>query len=74
MLLTRACRYSAIVAEILASVKKTEESLNRLKRMRKPGGTDEVGVSDEDKIRAQLALDIKAFGALVCLTTTDTKL
>ncbi len=34
--------------------------------MRKPGGGDEGVIGDEEKIRAQLAEDARAFGQQVC--------
>ena len=58
--------------EIVTSIRKTEESLLRLKRLRKggdtgvaagtPGGAD---MSDENKIRKQLYLDAEEFGKQV---------
>ncbi|XP_065176720.1 conserved oligomeric Golgi complex subunit 2-like [Sycon ciliatum] len=60
-------RYKAVVSEILGSVKKTEESLQRLKRTRRSAtqkdtrGDDATGeLSDEDKIRLQLFLDVRS--------------
>ena len=48
--------------EIKESVKKTEDSLSRLKKMRKgASGHDEPsGMTDEDKIRVQLDIDLDA--------------
>ena len=60
-----------IVDELVASIKKTEESLQRLKRLRK--GADSAvsssspnDVTDEAKIRKQLFLDVQQFGKEVC--------
>jgi len=60
-------RYFVIVDELVASIKKTEESLQRLKRLRK--GADSAvsssspnDVTDEAKIRKQLFLDVQQFG------------
>ena len=54
--------------DVLMSVKKMEESLKRLKKVR---GTDKGqgshGMSDDDKIRQQLILDIQHFGTQVKL-------
>ena len=57
------------MSDVLNSVKKMEESLKRLKQARKttpanpigPGG----GMSDDDKIRLQLALDVEYLGEQV---------
>ncbi|XP_070590041.1 conserved oligomeric Golgi complex subunit 2 isoform X2 [Erythrolamprus reginae] len=59
-------KYLDTVSDILNSVKKMEESLKRLKQARKtvtannpsPSG----GMSDDSKIRLQLALDVEHFG------------
>ncbi|XP_042816071.1 conserved oligomeric Golgi complex subunit 2 isoform X2 [Panthera tigris] len=59
-------KYYETVSDVLNSVKKMEESLKRLKQARKttpanpigPGG----GMSDDDKIRLQLALDVEYLG------------
>jgi conserved oligomeric Golgi complex subunit 2 len=54
------------MSDVLTSVKKMEESLKRLKAAR---GTSSAvgtqGMSDDDKIRTQLYLDVKEFGAQV---------
>ena len=57
--------------ELVASIKKTEESLQRLKRLRKGADTaisssSANDVSDESKIRKQLLLDVQQFGKEVC--------
>lgn len=71
-------RYHTAVTEVLTSVQKTEESLRRLKNLRERGGpgpttatSDRQGMSDDDKIRLQLQIDvihwtkeIEAFGIL----------
>ncbi|NWI13422.1 COG2 protein, partial [Crypturellus soui] len=59
-------KYCETVSDVLSSVKKMEESLKRLKQARKsatpsPVGTN-GGMSDDDKIRLQLALDVEYFG------------
>ncbi|XP_027626654.1 conserved oligomeric Golgi complex subunit 2 isoform X4 [Tupaia chinensis] len=58
-------KYYETVSDVLSSVKKMEESLKRLKQARKanpnpvgPSG----GMSDDDKIRLQLALDVGHLG------------
>ncbi|XP_031835598.1 conserved oligomeric Golgi complex subunit 2 [Nomia melanderi] len=57
--------YLASVTDVLTSVQKTEESLRRLKKIRdKSTGTlsSEVqGVSDDEKIRIQLQVDVQAY-------------
>ena len=59
-------RYYTVTSEVLTSVKKMEDSLKRLKKVR---GTDKgqgsTGMSDDDKIRQQLILDINSFGEQV---------
>lgn len=65
-------RYYETVSDVLQSVRKVEESLKRLKQARKttpahaggPGG----GMSDDDKIRLQLALDVEHLGEQVTET------
>lgn len=50
---------------MLTSVQKTEESLRRLKNLRagtvQQGNTSSTGISDDDKIRLQLHVDICAW-------------
>ncbi|XP_028903193.1 conserved oligomeric Golgi complex subunit 2 isoform X2 [Ornithorhynchus anatinus] len=58
-------RYIDTVSDVLSSVRKMEESLKRLKQARKaaavtPAGSS-GGMSDDDKIRLQLALDVERF-------------
>jgi hypothetical protein len=65
-------KYLTNVSEVLDAVQKMEESLRRLKRVRdknnasstggadKPGDKDK-GVSDDDKIRLQLLVDVKHY-------------
>ncbi|KAI9183468.1 Conserved oligomeric Golgi complex subunit 2 [Blastocladiella emersonii ATCC 22665] len=63
--------YLGIVTELLTTLKKTEESLKRLKmaKARHAGGGavattgGAAAVTDEDKIRMQIALDTEAFAA-----------
>ncbi|XP_016018918.2 conserved oligomeric Golgi complex subunit 2 isoform X2 [Rousettus aegyptiacus] len=73
-------RYYETVSDVLQSVRKVEESLKRLKQARKstpahtagPGG----GMSDDDKIRLQLALDVAYLGEQIQkmgLQTQDVK-
>lgn len=53
--------------DVLTSVQKTEESLRRLKNLREKSGTAQqgststTGMSDDDKIRLQLHVDICAW-------------
>ena len=57
-------RYLGIISDVLMSVKRKEDSLKKLKQCGRRshdtvGGT--VSMSDDDKIRLQLSLDIEAF-------------
>ncbi|KAJ6664626.1 hypothetical protein lerEdw1_006199 [Lerista edwardsae] len=59
-------KYFETISDILNSVKKMEESLKRLKQARKSvtanSASPNVGMSDDNKIRLQLALDVEHFG------------
>jgi hypothetical protein len=58
-------RYLTVTADVLTSVRKMEESLKRLKEQRRGKGasnTAQQGMSDDDKIRLQLYLDVQQFG------------
>lgn len=62
-----AFRYYKYVEDVLTSVQRTEESLRRLKQFREgtPQQSNENGgVTDGDKIRLQLHVDVKAYGQL----------
>lgn len=48
-------RYVAYVDDVMKAIKKTEESLRKLKKIRDPNYKVN---SDDDKIRCQLTLDI----------------
>lgn len=60
-----------MTSDVLTSVKKMEESLKRLKKAKttasdlKSLGQGQSGLSDDDKIRLQLYLDVKEFGKQV---------
>lgn len=56
--------YLSISSELLTSVKKMEDSLKRLKALKKTGGgvPTSQGMTDDDKIRLQLALDVRFYG------------
>lgn len=59
-------RYFATVSDVLTNLKKTEESLRRLKNLREKSGSAQqgssaTGMSDDDKIRLQLHVDICAW-------------
>jgi hypothetical protein len=50
------------VSDVLTSVQKTEESLKRLRKDRNTSSSmPTVGVSDDDKIRIQLVIDVDSF-------------
>ncbi|XP_019405423.1 PREDICTED: conserved oligomeric Golgi complex subunit 2 isoform X1 [Crocodylus porosus] len=73
-------KYYETVSDVLSSVKKMEESLKRLKQARKTVTPNNVGsnggMSDDNKIRLQLALDVEYFGdqmQKMGLQTSDTK-
>ncbi|XP_072827071.1 conserved oligomeric Golgi complex subunit 2 isoform X2 [Vicugna pacos] len=60
-------KYYETVSDVLSSVRKMEESLKRLKQARRsaptnPAGPAGGGMSDDDKIRLQLALDVGYLG------------
>ncbi|KAF1505067.1 Conserved oligomeric Golgi complex subunit 2, partial [Eudyptula minor novaehollandiae] len=59
-------KYYETVSDVLSSVKKMEESLKRLKQARRTAASNPVGtnggMSDDNKIRLQLALDVEYFG------------
>lgn len=59
-------RYYAMTSDVLTSVKKMEDSLKRLKKGRRTGTVTQGMMSDDDKIRLQITLDIQQFGREVC--------
>jgi hypothetical protein len=62
-------RFLAITGDVLTSVKKTEDSLLRLKRTRKSTGAATAsgtpGITDDSKIRLQLSLDVEKYKQLM---------
>ncbi|XP_032098251.1 conserved oligomeric Golgi complex subunit 2 isoform X2 [Sapajus apella] len=73
-------KYYETVSDVLNSVKKMEESLKRLKQARKTTPSNPIGpsggMSDDDKIRLQLALDVEYLGEQIQklgLQTSDIK-
>ncbi|XP_028623588.1 conserved oligomeric Golgi complex subunit 2 [Grammomys surdaster] len=73
-------KYFETVSDVLNSVRKMEESLKRLKQARRSPATNPVsssgGMSDDDKIRLQLALDVEHLGEQIQkmgLRTSDIK-
>ena len=63
---TVALQYGQLIAELLVTVKRTEDSLQKLLRTKKKANPSAVartadGLSDEDKIRLQLLLDQEQF-------------
>ena len=66
-------RYFEITAEVLTSVKRTEDSLMKLKKNRKSlVPVSSGGMSDDNKIRLQLAFDIREYTSKVINFTKDT--
>jgi len=75
-------RYHAVTGDVLTSIKRTEDSLMRLKRSRKQPGSGASGqalnqenasaMSDDDKIRLQFTLDTEEFGRAVRNYIEDT--
>jgi hypothetical protein len=63
-----AAQYKDLIAQLLVSSKEMEEKLLRVKKLRK--GNKAVGMSDDDKIRLQLWLDVAAFRELVTSSFT----
>lgn len=60
-------RYYKYVEDVLTSVQKTEESLRRLKQIREQSSqrsSDSAGVTDGDKIRLQLNVDVVSYARL----------
>uniref|UniRef100_T1JGE2 COG complex component COG2 C-terminal domain-containing protein n=1 Tax=Strigamia maritima TaxID=126957 RepID=T1JGE2_STRMM len=62
-------QYYNATSNVLTSVKKMEESLSRLKKAREKGSSSAIGsaigMSDDDKIRLQLAFDVQEYGAII---------
>lgn len=65
------CRYYKSVDEVIISVQKTEESLRRLKNLREKSqqltssASEKQLMSDDDKIRLQLQIDILFYVSFV---------
>ena len=57
-------RYYQTTSDVLTSVRKMEESLKRLKRKGSRAGVG-GGMSDDDKIRLQLLIDVQNYGQQV---------
>ncbi|RUS17090.1 oligomeric golgi complex component, COG2-domain-containing protein [Endogone sp. FLAS-F59071] len=68
-------RYAAVVTDMMVALKRTEESLRRLKQRRGGQGlggqAGEGGMSDEDKIRLQVWLDVRRFGVELATLEID---
>ncbi|OQR69796.1 conserved oligomeric Golgi complex subunit 2-like [Tropilaelaps mercedesae] len=56
--------FLATTRDVLDSVRKMEDSLRRLKKG-KTNAADAQGVSDDDKIRLQIMIDVERFGQLL---------
>ncbi|KAG7298108.1 hypothetical protein JYU34_018877 [Plutella xylostella] len=66
--------YYKNVEDVLTSVQKTEESLRRLKQIREKASTptnDSAGLTDGDKIRLQLKVDVLAYEKLLHTLKVD---
>lgn len=52
--------------DVLTSVQKTEDSLRRLKQIREVAShqNPEIGITDGDKIRLQLKVDVISYGKI----------
>ncbi|KAL0869347.1 hypothetical protein ABMA27_007601 [Loxostege sticticalis] len=64
---TMTVSYYKYVEDVLTSVQKTEESLRRLKQIREKTSqqsSDNAGVTDGDKIRLQLNVDVTSYGKM----------
>lgn len=57
----------ALATDLLATVRKTESSLKRLKKTSAAEGEGGAAMSDSDKIGLQLFLDVQEFGVQVRL-------
>ncbi|XP_076243108.1 conserved oligomeric Golgi complex subunit 2 isoform X1 [Calliopsis andreniformis] len=61
--------YLDFVTDVLTSVQKTEESLRRLKKIRDKStgsfSSDVQGISDDEKIRIQLQVDVQSYTNMV---------
>lgn len=59
------CSYFNVVSDVLTSVQKTEESLRRLRNLKSAtpsnASASTNAVSDDDKIRLQLRVDVAAW-------------
>lgn len=69
-------RFYNVTSDVLTSIKRTEDSLLRLKRIKKsdnsstnPVTTEKGKMTDDDKIRLQFALDAEEFGKQVMSNT-----
>ncbi|KAK7104007.1 hypothetical protein V1264_018785 [Littorina saxatilis] len=59
-------QFSEVTGEVLTSVRKMEESLKRLKKVRgSEKSSSSQGLSDDDKIRSQIIVDIEELGKQV---------
>ena len=61
-------RYLNVTGDLLTSVKKTEDSLNKLKRSRRStvaATGPAAGITDDNKIRLQIALDVETYAEQV---------
>eukprot|EP00035_Acanthoeca_spectabilis_P009779 m.172432 g.172432 ORF g.172432 m.172432 type:complete len:692 (+) comp14834_c0_seq4:1561-3636(+) len=59
-------KYKDLISQLLISSKEMEEQLQRVKKLRKGNPTTQ-GMSDDDKIRLQLWLDVKVYVQMVSL-------
>ena len=67
---TTSCyRFHTVTSDVLTAVKKMEDSLKRLKKGRSAEKERSQGMSDDDKIRQQLIVDIGFYGDQVSHVT-----
>lgn len=69
-------RLHASMSDLLASVQKTEESLRRLKQIRdraSTANTEKSGITDDDKIRLQLLVDVTTYSQSITKHGINTK-
>ena len=73
LIISNCYSYLASVTDVLTSVQKTEESLRRLKKIRDKStgslASEIQGISDDEKIRIQLQVDVQSYANMVKFIT-----